>query len=62
MMHRGKIFVFGTLLTTLLLAGSAADTPALLAEEAAYPGTRGDWNGYDCWDFQFEGRSAKIVV
>lgn len=62
MMNRGKFFVFGTLFTVLLLAGSVTDRSVMRADDAAYPGTRSDWNGYDCWDFQFEGRSAKIVV
>ena len=30
--------------------------------DAAYPGTKSDWNGYDCYNFSFEGRGAKIVA
>ena len=30
--------------------------------ELAYPGVRSDFGGFDCYDFSFEGRAAKIVV
>jgi pimeloyl-ACP methyl ester carboxylesterase len=35
---------------------------SLPGAEREYPGTRGEWNGYDCYAFDFEGRCAKIVV
>ena len=41
----------------LLFAGFAA-----AQENGDYPGTKGAWNGFDCYDFPFEGRGAKIVV
>ena len=30
--------------------------------ERAYPGDKGDWQGFDCYRFTFEGRSALIVA
>lgn len=35
---------------------------AVCAAAPEYPGTKSDWNGYDCYDFSFENRAAKVVV
>lgn len=32
------------------------------AAERNYPGTKGQWQGYDCYNFTFEGRAAIVVV
>ena len=32
------------------------------AAERNYPGDRGQWQGFDCYNFTFEGRAAIVVV
>ncbi|MGL4594004.1 MAG: alpha/beta hydrolase family protein [Thermoguttaceae bacterium] len=32
------------------------------AEHPTFPGTKSDWNGFDCYDFSVEGRPCKIVA
>lgn len=29
---------------------------------ASFPGTKSQWNGFDCYDFVLDGRPAKVVV
>ncbi|MBR5626823.1 MAG: hypothetical protein IKW74_04290, partial [Thermoguttaceae bacterium] len=37
-------------------------TRCFAEDEMTYPGVRSDWNGFDCYDFTFADRAAKLVV
>lgn len=57
-----KLAVFVTgIVAAAFFIGSAATVSAQDAAKSTYPGTVGDWFGFELHDFQFQGRSAKIV-
>ncbi|MDP8245078.1 MAG: GDSL-type esterase/lipase family protein [Candidatus Hinthialibacter antarcticus] len=44
------------LFTLLILAASIANA------QAQWPGETSDWKGFDCYDFQLQGRGCKVVA
>ncbi len=53
--------LYALLFLGVLLASPLFPVGAV-AEEDSYPGTKGDFGGFACYSFSFEGRDAKIVV
>ena len=49
-----------SLLSALFILSALA--PFAAAAEREYPGTKGQWQGFDCYNFTFEDRAAIVVV
>ncbi|MGL6195871.1 MAG: alpha/beta hydrolase family protein [Thermoguttaceae bacterium] len=54
-------FVLFSFLTTISFALAIS---SVLAQEnsQSFPGTKSDWNGFDCYDFKIEERPCKVVT
>lgn len=51
-----RIAIGIAMLSLLVVAASVC------AEEAPFPGVKSDWNGYDKYDFSYDGRACCVVV